>query len=680
MRVFILVNAADDSSSAEGSIHIRDDSVQRLSPIAHAQFRFWFWHECSEPGKKWLLNLTQTWDVANGESVTAVLDVLRQLMARHEALRTTYGFNERHEPVQRVHPIPRLALAEFEPGSAISASEATARLRSLLAERDFALETEFPFRAGIVADGETTTVIAVFHHSIIDGPAILVMYQEFKALTEGLPIRPPEELWHPVDQALEEQSATGRRRVDGALAWLSGVYQTIPPSPVMSQPTGAADRFGAGGPLYRQLHMDSWQASRDLRAAARILRVTPYSVLVSAYMIILSLASGNSFVGILSGASNRHLRNAKHSVLCLVQDVPVCHRIEPGMKYSQILRDVGLVCFTGLCRGNYAFDKLEELRVAMENERGIRLVLDASLNYIELDSRADRQDEGEARGEPPSATAGGIPYWEEFKDPSLYSHDMNLTVLKEADSLRFAFNIRTDIVPPVLAEAIILGLESFLAVIAKGQDPSVRELGEMLKIPAPHGQETRRELVDCVVDLAVVRSLLLAHPDVLEAGVFTTFPANASAYVYAYVYAASRLPIGELRHFVMTRLGEYRLAVVPHSFIVTRAAPADPDSEQGWRLQPVDRRGTGTEHMSPGTRQRGPGIVGDLALRLDAVGQADPGLGYLQQGGRLAMVPAIVRQLRQDGHQGLSPADFLGHWTIAELSARATTMISSCRK
>jgi hypothetical protein len=675
--VFILVNAADGSASAPGGIRIRDDSVQRYGPLAHAQFRFWFWHECCEPGRKWLLNLAQTWNVASSQGVTVVVDALRQLMARHEALRTTYGFNETHEPVQRVHQVPQLALVELGPGSATSASGASARLHSLLAERDFALDTEFPFRAGIVADGETVTVIAVFHHSVVDGQAILVMHDEFRALTEGLPVRAEADLWHPVDQAFEEQSAAGRRRGDAALARLSNVYQTIPASPVIGPPLGAEDRLHAGGPLYRLLRMDSAQALRNMRAAARILRVSPYSVLVSAYMIVLALASGDSCVAILSGYANRHLRNARHSVMCLVQDVPICLRIEPGMKCSQILRDLSQACFTGFCSGNYAVDRFEELRAAIEDERGIRLAHDASLNYVELDSQAYLRGEGNARGEPPSPAAEGIPYWEEFKDPSIYSHDMNLTVYKETAFLRFAFNICADVVSPALAKAIILALESCLAVIAGGQDPSVRELGEMLRIPAPAHRGTRREVADCVVDLAAVRSLLLQHPDVIEAGVFTTSPAltpaNASPYVYAYVHAVGRLQIGELRHFIMTRLSECRLAAAPYIFIVTRSAPEDPASEKGWRLQPVACRGTGREHIAPGTRQRGPGIVGDVATRLGALRQADPGLGYLQQGGRLAMVPAIVRQLRKDGYRGLSPADFLGHWTMSELSARVTS-------
>jgi Condensation domain len=663
--VFVLVNAADGDAPALGGIHIRDDSVQRYGHLAHAQFRFWFWHECCEPGKKWLLNLTQTWDVANGKSVTVIVDALRQLMARHEALRTTYGFNDAHEPVQRVHQIPQLTLAEFGPGSAASGREASARLRLLLTERDFALDSEFPFRAGIVVDGKAVTVIAVFHHSIADAQAILVLRDEFLALTEGLPIRAEEELWHPVDQAFEEQSATGRRRSDAALAWLSEVYQTIPPSPVVGPPLGAEDRLHADGPRYRLLWMDSAQALRNMRSAARIFRVTPYCVLVSAYIIILALASGNSCVAILSGYSNRHRRNARRSVMCLVQDIPIFHRVEPEMKFSQVLRDMSLTCFTAFYSGNYALDRLEELRAAAEDERGIRLTRKASLNYIELDSQTC-----------PSPTAEGIPRWAEVKDPSIYTHDINLVVYEEHAFLRFEFNMCTDVVSPTLAKAIILALRSCLAAIGEGLDPSARELGEMLKIPAPARQETWREVAGCVVDLAAVRSLLLQHPDVIEAGVFTTTPApaeaNVGAYVCAYVYAVSRLQIGELRHFIITRLGEYRLAAVPRIFIVTKSAPADPGSENEWRLQPMVCRGTGKGDLAPGTRRRGPGIVEDVATRLGALREADPGLGYLQQGGRLTMVPAIVRQLRKAGYGGLTPADFLGHWTMSELSARLT--------
>jgi hypothetical protein len=666
--VFILVNAADGSPPAHSGIHVRDDSVQRYGHIAHAQFRFWFWHESCEPGRKWLLNLVQTWHLTHGQSVTVVVAALRRLMARHEALRTTYGFDEAHEPVQRVHQIPQLTLAGLEPGSATSASEACAWLRSLLAERDFTLDVEFPFRAGIVADGRAVTVIAVFHHSIADAQALMVIRDEFRALTEGLPVCAEAELWHPVDQASEEQSAAGRRRGDAALVRLSDVYQTIPPSPVVSLPLGAEDRPHANEPPYRLLWMDSARAWRNVRSAARIFRVTPYLVLVSAYMIILALASGSSRIAILSGYSNRHLRKARQSVACLVQDIPICHRIEPETKYSQILHDMSPACFAAFFSGNYAWDRLEELKAAAESERGICLADAASLNYIEL---------GRHASPPSSLAADGVPYWEEVKDPSIYSHDMNLVVYEERAFLRFEFNICTDVVSSVMAKGIILALESCIAAIAEGRDPSVRELGEMLKIPAPPRRGTRREVAGCIVDLAAARSLLLQHPDVIQAGVFTTplapAAANGSDHVYAYVYAASWLQIGELRHFMMTRLGEYRLAAVPHIFIITRSAPADPGSDKEWRLQSEVCRGTGREGIaSGGAPECGPGIVGDVATKLGALRQADPGLGYLQQGGRLAMVPAIVRQLRRDGYRGLSPADFLGHWTMSELSAKVT--------
>jgi hypothetical protein len=672
---FILVNAADRDAPAQGGIRIRDESVQRYGPLAHAQFRFWFWHECCAPGRKWLLNLVQTWDVAGGQGVTAAEDALRRLLARHEALRTTYGLDQAHEPVQRVHPLPRLALAEAGLGPAAAAGEAVARLHQLLAERDFALDTEFPFRAGIVADGETVTVIAVFHHSIADGHAVLMMHDEFRALTEGRSLRAEEELWHPVDQAREERSVAGRRRDDAALAWLSGVYQKIPPGPVISPPPGAENRLPARQPLYRQLWIDSARALRDVRSAARILRVTPYFILVSAYTIVLALASGDSCVAILSGYSNRHLKNAKHAVICLVQDVPICHRIEPAMKFSEILSAMRLTCFKAFYSGNYSLGRLAGLRVAMEDERGVCLARESSLNYIELDLQEPRQGAGDAQGEPPPSALDGISRWEEFKDPSVYSHDMNLVIHKEATFLRFGFNICTDVVSPASAEAIIRALQDCLAAIAAGQDPSVRELGEMLNMPAPARPVTRPELAGCVVDLAAVRSLLLQHPDVIEAAVFAPSPAldavDASARVCAYAHAVSPLPIAELRHFVMTRLGDYRLAAVPHTFVITRSSPADPGNEKDWRRQPVAARGTGREQAGPAAGRHDPGIVGDVAARLGALRGADPGLGYLQQGGRLVMVPAIVRQLRKEGYGGLSPADFLGHWTISELSARA---------
>ncbi|MCP2251336.1 amino acid adenylation domain-containing protein [Prauserella aidingensis] len=159
-------------------------------PMSEGQRALWIVEQTAPGNAAYNLPIAVWLDPAT--DLEAVRTALEDLVARHPALRTTYGSASDGTPMQCVHPSMPM---EFEVGrmSEADAGRLSERLRGSV-RKPFDLATGPLLRAGVwtVPDGRHALLITV-HHGLFDGTSIAVLLDEFAdayAATTGRSRRP----------------------------------------------------------------------------------------------------------------------------------------------------------------------------------------------------------------------------------------------------------------------------------------------------------------------------------------------------------------------------------------------------------------------------------------------------------------------------------------------------------
>ncbi|WP_349345279.1 amino acid adenylation domain-containing protein [Streptomyces rapamycinicus] len=226
-------------------------------PLSYAQWRLWFMQEIQGPR-------SATYTVVSAQRITgpldreALADALRDVVVRHEALRTLYPKDDQGQPWQ--HVLDADTARTWLP---ISVSDADPKdLDALLAAeagRGFEdLATELPLRAGIypTADQEHVLLL-VLHHIAADGWSMGPLFNDLaRAYTDRTQGRAPQ--WQPLpvqyaDYAIWQRRVLGEEDTPDSLMsrqlahWkqaLAGLPAELDLPTDRSRPTVASHRGG----------------------------------------------------------------------------------------------------------------------------------------------------------------------------------------------------------------------------------------------------------------------------------------------------------------------------------------------------------------------------------------------------------------------------------------------------
>jgi amino acid adenylation domain-containing protein len=152
---------------------------------SYAQQRLWFLDQL-EPGNP-LYNIPAVIRVGGPLSVPALERTLTKIVARHEALRTTFATLDSH-PVQVIRPPFPVAVHVRDLSALPEAKRESEAMRLALAEaqRPFDLGRGPLLRAGLIRLGEMDHVFTLtLHHIVSDGWSMGVMIKEMVALYEA---------------------------------------------------------------------------------------------------------------------------------------------------------------------------------------------------------------------------------------------------------------------------------------------------------------------------------------------------------------------------------------------------------------------------------------------------------------------------------------------------------------
>ncbi|WP_131738712.1 non-ribosomal peptide synthetase [Actinomadura roseirufa] len=148
-----------------------------MIPLSFAQRRLWFVHRFEGPSATY--NVPFRVRLAGALDVRALEAALRDVVARHESLRTLIVEDERGVPSQRVVPLDEtgvtVPLVVVDPGEVDAAVAEAVRY-------PFDLATEIPLRARLFACGPGEYVLVLLiHHIAMDGESMAPLVRDLSA-------------------------------------------------------------------------------------------------------------------------------------------------------------------------------------------------------------------------------------------------------------------------------------------------------------------------------------------------------------------------------------------------------------------------------------------------------------------------------------------------------------------
>jgi amino acid adenylation domain-containing protein len=326
-------------------------------PLSFAQQRLWFVQQLEPDSPAY--NVPLAVRLSGPLDVAAMRATLREIIRRHEALRTSFALSK-GRPVQRVGPPEDLEL----PVSDLSGAPAS-ELQRLLAEesrRPFDLSKGPVVRAGLVklAD-EEHVLFCTMHHIVSDGWSMGVLVREVAALYEafsnGLPSPLPELPVQYADFAVWQRRLLQGELLDRQLAYwreqLCGVA-------VLDLPTDrprSAEQSCRGA---RKSFTIPEDVTAALNALGRAEGVTLFMTLLAGWQALLYRYTDQEDIAVGSAIANRNYAGVEHLIGFFVNMLVLRTDLSGNPTFGELLARVREVCLGAYAHQDVPFEKLVE--------------------------------------------------------------------------------------------------------------------------------------------------------------------------------------------------------------------------------------------------------------------------------------------------------------------------------
>jgi amino acid adenylation domain-containing protein len=331
-------------------------------PTSFAQRRLWFVHQLEPESPSY--NVTTALWLSGKLDVSALERSLAAIVARHEALRTTFRLAD-DEPVQVVAPELGVELPLVD-RSAIPAADRELEVRRMVQEevrRPFDLERGPLLRARLIRLApEEHALILVVHHIVFDGWSAGVLSRElgecYQAFVTGgsprlpeLPVQYPDyAVWQREwlsGDALERQLAYWRTQLAGAPALLE--LPTDHPRPRTQSHRGAVEK-----------RLFSRQLTDGLTALSQEEGSTLFMTLLAGFQLLLSRYSGQEDIIVGSPIANRTRSELEHLIGFFVNSLALRTDLSGDPSFRELLRRVRGVALGAYAHQDLPFERLVE--------------------------------------------------------------------------------------------------------------------------------------------------------------------------------------------------------------------------------------------------------------------------------------------------------------------------------
>ncbi|MFB1481088.1 condensation domain-containing protein, partial [Corallococcus sp. RDP092CA] len=325
---------------ARGAFPLRDRS--RPAELSFAQQRLWILEQL-ESGSA-LYNVPVAVRLEGVLDVAVLERALREVVRRHEALRTTFLADE-SGPVQRISDEPVLELEHADVTAVPADSREAEAWRQVEAgaQRPFDLARGPLMRALLVKLGQTDHLLmVVLHHIVSDGWSLGVLVREVAVLygvfAQGQPSPLPELPIQYADYAAWQRDWLRGEVLDKQLGYWREQLRGAPPALELmtDKPRPAVSAFRGA----RKSIQWPRELTESLKALGQREGATLFTVLLAGWQAVLARYAGQDDVSVGTPMAGRTRSELEGLIGVFVNTLVMRARFAPGMTFRALLRQV----------------------------------------------------------------------------------------------------------------------------------------------------------------------------------------------------------------------------------------------------------------------------------------------------------------------------------------------------
>jgi amino acid adenylation domain-containing protein len=341
----------------------------RSMPLSFAQRRLWFLDQFDPGGCAY--NVPSVVRLLGDLNVAALEQTLREIVHRHEALRTTFSTID-GEPVQQVNPSGPFPLdvVDLRPLADAERAAEAARLIREEARRPFDLARGPIFRAVLVRVGDAEHILAsTMHHIVSDGWSLGILTSEFSALygafVTGTRPALPELPVQYADFAAWQNDWLQGPAFDRHVEYWTGRLKSVP---ALNLPTDRP-RLAGESPAVGATWFDFPPAlAASLRDLSRREGVTLFMTMLAAFQTLLARYSGQTDVTVGTPIAGRNRREIEGLIGFFVNSLVLRTDLSGDPTFRELLGRVREVALGAFAHQDLPFEKIVE---ALNPERDL---------------------------------------------------------------------------------------------------------------------------------------------------------------------------------------------------------------------------------------------------------------------------------------------------------------------
>ncbi|WP_426381883.1 amino acid adenylation domain-containing protein [Bacillus velezensis] len=320
---------------------IQPAKKQDTYPVSSAQKRMYVLQQLEDGGVGY--NMPAVLELTGPLDRSRLEETFRQLVERHESLRTSFETGPDGEPVQRIHDSVPFQLDEAESADAFV--------------RPFCLEEAPLFRAALVKESEEHHLLLTdMHHIISDGVSVNTLIKEFGELYAGRSLAPMRLQYK--DYAVWQRSFQEKEGYQKQEAyWLKRLEGELPVLELPADKPRPAVRSFAGGSVSCTLDADT---ASGLHRIARDHGSTLYMVLLAAYNTLLARLSGQEDIIVGSPIAGRPHKDLEPILGMFVNTLAIRTEPKGDKRFTDYLAEVRQAALEAYEHQDYPFEELVE--------------------------------------------------------------------------------------------------------------------------------------------------------------------------------------------------------------------------------------------------------------------------------------------------------------------------------
>jgi fengycin family lipopeptide synthetase C len=326
---------------------IKPAEKQETYPVSSAQKRIYVLQQLEDGGTGY--NMPAVLELEGKLNPERMDRAFKELIKRHESLRTSFEQDAGGDPVQRIHDEVPFTLQTTVLGERTEQEAAAAFIKP------FDLSQAPLFRAQIVKVSDERHLLLVdMHHIISDGVSVNILIREFSELYNNRKL-PALRIQYKDYAVWQEGFKTGDAYKTQEAYWLKQLEGELPVLDLPADHARPPVRSFAGDKVSFTLEPE---VASGLHKLARENGSTLYMVLLAAYTAFLSRLSGQEDIIVGSPIAGRPHKDLEPILGMFVNTLALRTRPEGGKPFVQYLQEVRETALEAFEHQDYPFEEL----------------------------------------------------------------------------------------------------------------------------------------------------------------------------------------------------------------------------------------------------------------------------------------------------------------------------------